>query len=109
MKKYTYLVITKVPLEDENGNFNPGNLYNPILYTERTDGKWEMNPKKMKGKKIKNCDCGVSTPNFDIGEILIVDESGREITGKMRKPSKWYVETECFDSLEKAITRSLAI
>ena len=46
---------------------------------------------------------------FYEGEILIVDESGREVAGLCRKPSKWNVEYEEFDNLEDAIKRARKI
>jgi hypothetical protein len=46
----------------------------------------------------------VRVPVFVEGEILILEaESGREIAGHLRKPSKWFVEYEVYDSLEEAI------
>lgn len=41
-------------------------------------------------------------PVFHVGEVLILDESGREIGYPGRKPSKWYVEVVELDSLEEA-------
>lgn len=46
-------------------------------------------------------------PVFHVGEILILDESGREFGYPGRKPSKWFIETEEFDDLDDAIRRSL--
>lgn len=46
-------------------------------------------------------------PVFHVGEILILDESGREYGYPGRKPTKWYIETEDFDNLDDAIKRSL--
>jgi hypothetical protein len=46
-------------------------------------------------------------PVFCLGEIVILDrKGGREVAGRMRKPSKWFVEVEEFRSLKKAIARS---
>ncbi|NUS02015.1 MAG: hypothetical protein HOV97_05560 [Nonomuraea sp.] len=45
---------------------------------------------------------GVRTPVFYPGEILILDESGREIGFPGRKPSKWSVEYQVVDSLDEA-------
>lgn len=44
---------------------------------------------------------------FHAGEILILDESGREYGYPGRKPSKWFIETEEFDDLSEAIARSM--
>lgn len=48
----------------------------------------------------------IRVPVFQEGEILIIDESGREIAGLGRKPSKWAVEYEVFDNLEDAIKKA---
>jgi hypothetical protein len=46
-------------------------------------------------------------PVFTLGEIMIMDsETGREISGAGRKPSKWDVECRTFDKLEDAIACS---
>lgn len=47
-------------------------------------------------------------PVFHVGEILILDESGREVGYPGRKPTKWYIETESFDDLADAIERAQA-
>jgi len=52
---------------------------------------------------------GIKVPAFEVGEILIVDETGREVAGHCRKPSKWMVEYEEFDNLEEAIKRAREI
>ena len=46
------------------------------------------------------------TQVFWKGEILVLDESGREIGGVGRKPSKWFVTCEHFNNIEDAIRRS---
>lgn len=46
-------------------------------------------------------------PVFTIGEILVLDsESGREISGAGRKPSKWDVDCEHFTEINAAIARA---
>lgn len=37
------------------------------------------------------------TPVFQVGEVLIVDDNGRELPYPGRKPAKWDVETEEFE------------
>lgn len=46
------------------------------------------------------------TPVFYEGEILILDEGGREIGFPGRKPSKWDVDVVEVSSLEEAATLS---
>lgn len=49
----------------------------------------------------------VRLPVFELGEIVILDsEHGREVAGRGRKPSKWFVECEHFSSLKMAVERA---
>lgn len=45
---------------------------------------------------------------FKIGEILVLhdDEYGREVSGMQRKPCKWFLKYECFESVDDAIARA---
>jgi hypothetical protein len=45
-------------------------------------------------------------PVFWVGEVLILDDNGREIPYPGRKPSKWSVECEEFDKIEDALARA---
>lgn len=45
-------------------------------------------------------------PVFNVGEILILNDSGREVCYPGRKPSKWRVQVEEFTDLNEAIARS---
>lgn len=49
---------------------------------------------------------GLREPVFNVGEILILDRSGREVGYPGRKPSKWDVRCEFFDDLDLAVKRS---
>lgn len=51
----------------------------------------------------------LSIPVFHVGEILILNEGGREISGLGRKPSKWDIEYEVFDMIEGAVQRALEV
>jgi len=44
-------------------------------------------------------------PVFGLGEILIIDSNGRTIPDG-RKPGKWDVECEYFDTIEDAVKRA---
>jgi len=95
-----FVVITKTPDITEEGNRAVSFLYKSY-------------------DKINNAKCyvvGISSvkplpkpvgivhvPVFDEGEIVICDDSGREIDGMKRKPSKWHINFTEFDTLEKAI------
>lgn len=79
--KLTYGVITWVPDPEKSD----GNLYTGFAY--------------QPGRVIHGLE------NFTLGEILLLNENGREFCGRGRKPSKWFVTCEEFDTLKKAITR----
>ncbi len=44
-------------------------------------------------------------PVFHLGEVLLVDEDGREVGGLMRKPNKWDVTYEEFSLVGDAYRR----
>ena len=48
---------------------------------------------------------------FVQGELLVLGDYEREVSGKGRKPSKWSVEYELFDfaDLDKAVQRSIEV
>ena len=49
------------------------------------------------------------TQVFELGEILILEGEGeREVGGRGRKPSKWDVDVEYFDTLDEAVECSRA-
>lgn len=46
---------------------------------------------------------------FELGEIVILGESGREIDGSQRKPSKWWIAYKEFDTLDEAIECAIKV
>jgi len=46
------------------------------------------------------------TPVFHVGEVVIMDASGREIPFPQRKPSKWDVDCEQYTDLGQALGRA---
>lgn len=46
---------------------------------------------------------------FVPGEILVLDDGGREIGGRGRAPGKWDVTLEHFDTLEAAAVRAAEV
>lgn len=48
-------------------------------------------------------------PVFILGEVLLLDENGREMFGKGRKPSKWDVDCQEFDSIDQALACATGI
>jgi hypothetical protein len=98
---YTFAVITKVPKVRE------GNEYDQILvegwdeaneeviyHLPKEDEKYSMVETKYVNAKL---------PVFHLGELLILDHTGREVTGVGRKPSKWSVEVKEFITLDEAV------
>jgi hypothetical protein len=113
-KVYTFAVITKVPKNNEEGN-----KYDDLLIRNRVKEADNMTMANACGyKSYKQCNAeeienipkkdiiDVSLPVFDLGEVLILDNNGREATGRGRKPSKWSVEVEEFNNLNEAIEYS---
>ena len=107
MKKIKIQVITKIPDVD----YDDGNLCNDLLVAniDKDNGTNCFRPfndtKSLtnKGPKIL-----IQQEVFSLGEIIIVGDDGREIGGKERKVSKWYVGYEVFDleEIEKAVELS---
>jgi hypothetical protein len=48
-------------------------------------------------------------PVFVLGEVLVLDGDGREVAGRGRKPDKWDVDCERFDSIDDAIARARSL
>jgi hypothetical protein len=95
----TFAVITSVAAHATSGN-----LANEIdLFVEGSDGSWvrlmDLEPHLNLAWKIR-------TPVFYPGEILILNEGGREHGFPGRKPDKWHVEYEEFATVEEAIDRA---
>lgn len=91
-------------LENNSYNYRNGELIDadrkpyPVTYDDMH--------KVLKGKKGYN-DLSFMVPVFELGEIVILTHrGGREVDGKQRKPSKWFVEVEEYRSLPKAVARS---
>lgn len=45
-------------------------------------------------------------PVFRVGELLVLDSTGREVSYPGRKPDKWNVDCEIFTDLDRAVTRA---
>lgn len=88
----TFGVITRVPDPEKDD----GNLASALVYRLPAEARMAV---MLRGR----------VPVFDLGEILVLDENDREISGRGRKPSKWEVDCEYFDNIEAAITRARAV
>ncbi len=94
-RKISYAVITKVP-----GKYEEGNEYD--RFVEASDIRTDMS--YPKGKCIHFPESFIIKDTvFELGEIMVLNEYGREISGRQRKPGKWYVDYKEFDDIKKAI------
>ena len=104
--KVHYQVITRVPDPDEDPTAT-GNLYDEVpLY--RIEGTGEMIGDEWTPDRVERRygSGSVLMPVFELGEIIIVNESGREAIGRGRKADKWDVSYEEFTDIEQAIARA---
>lgn len=104
-----FLVITEVPVADGTSDVsgflaaNDDNMsdelayeHNGILYIgEDFTDDITNGPSRWAKRQV-----------FYVGEMIIVNDLGREVCGHGRKPSKWNVKYEEFDSLEDAIRKA---
>lgn len=115
-KKYWFQVITKIP--DPNKG-ESGNLYHDVPYVEieePSEGNGWV-PPVASYYTVEPFKTLIKQPGFpmfmhpcfELGEILVVNEHGREITGMGRKASKWFVEYETFNTIDEAIARALEV
>ena len=95
-------VITKIPDLDKSD----GNLADDILVKGVNDGEVCYFPYKRGGRTREYIEIKVQV--FELGEIIIVNDIGREIGGIERKADKWNVEYKEFHlkDIEKAIRLS---
>jgi len=96
-----FIVITRADELDE------GNLYHATLF-KSPDGVLYVDvcPSKElleKGWRFRGF---ARRPCFTKGEVLIVDGHGREVAPPGRRPAKWGVRYEVFDTLEEAVRRA---
>jgi hypothetical protein len=98
-----YQVITRVPDPDLDPTAT-GNLYDAI-------GWWpDGGDYDYKAKAVRDYKRGsMWMPVFELGEVVIVNESGREVVGHGRKADKWDVGYEEFDDIEQAIARAIEV
>jgi hypothetical protein len=107
---YKFAVITKIPAD--------GNCSDELLVPRKFKTGWDSGG-EVEEELFTTIDnptaedvirmIRVRLPVFSLGEILIVNDIGREFAGKGRKPSKWNVEYEEFDTIEQAIDRAKAL
>lgn len=103
-----FTVITKIPVPPDSGNMYSGfgDIY---IETEQPDESNNWKGVIKRAIEILGVDIALSLrlQNFKIGEILVLDVNDRDMW--TRKPSKWLVETEDFDTFEEAFERAKAV
>lgn len=98
-----FVVITKVPNPDEGEG---GNLAAAGPFYQE-DPKDLLKCRDIDPQLAISIMINLRAAVFALGEIVIVgDADDRELVGHCRKPSKWFVETEIFDDIEKAVARA---
>lgn len=104
-----YEVITKLP-DDPEGNYRD-DILTPQTFIIGFDKDGDTTDTIYAPPKRGDYDKGlhVKLPLFELGEILLVGRTGREIGGMQRKPSKWGVESERYWMRRKAIRRALEV
>jgi hypothetical protein len=99
---YTFAVITKVP------ECKQKNAYDTVLVKDWDEFNEEQIYTMAREEDFNNPNSYINAklPVFFLGEILILDGSGREAAGQQRKPSKWSVEIEEFNTLDEAVSKA---
>lgn len=105
----TFGVVTSVPEAGSQGNLAS---FSFDLYQAPSDGSFggvltslaTSDPSQYVALMLT-----YMTPVFHLGEIIVLDDSGREVGYPGRKPSKWFITCEEFDNVEDAVARSIAI
>ena len=101
---YTFAVITKVPKVRE------GNEYDQILVEgwdeDNEEVIYHLPKEDVEYRAADTKYVNAKLPVFQLGEILILDNNGREVNGVGRKPSKWSVEYKTFNNIDEAVQMS---
>lgn len=96
---YTFAVVTETSPIDM--------AFNPEVYIQTGTGDDGLSVNTSIGDVFgMNVLFNLRTPNFVLGEILILDGDGREVDGSGRKPDKWAVKVERFADLDAAVRRA---
>jgi len=104
-----YLVITKVPEAPSSGNLA---LIHLDTYIETEPPHYHAPDGTFEGKytsMLEQIGLGflmLRQEVFQLGEVLITQDGERECVPPGRKPSKWNVEYETFDSIEEAVAKA---
>lgn len=99
----TYAVVTKA----EVGRGNLALAMPLFLDPQAKGGSYSDDPIPLR-EALGNpmIEMYIQTQVFHVGEVLILGPDGREYGYPGRKPSKWSIEIEKFETLDAAITRA---
>lgn len=95
-----YGVVTRVPNVEtgDAGNMAWSPVYQVAEQPSESNG--------YLGRVAPVFDLSLRVPVFERGEILILDETGREPHGRGRAPGKWDVDVVSYDTLEAAMAHA---
>jgi hypothetical protein len=96
-------VITRVPDPTRGGNMALALAYVEVAPGGPPDYMPTLVPA---GDVLGPVIIALRMPVFALGEILVCNEDGRELSGNGRKPDKWDVDTEWFTSIDDAAKRA---
>lgn len=105
----SYLVVTRVAAPETGGNMGLVIPYLQMAEPSALNGWTGMNVPVTRIPSLALYTMLWRQPVFTMGEILIVDDDGREVAGARRKPDKWDVDVEGFDLVTQAIVRAQEI
>ena len=110
MGAYTYCVITD-PGDADTGCYDdfaiPANGLKSIrgekIYTT------QFGPQALEDENVLHAMIQLRLPVFAFAELLVLGESGREVTGGGRKPAKWFIGYEEYERFEDALDRAMTL
>lgn len=99
---YEWIVITKVP-KDETGNWAMDGESRPAIQVRQ--GSFILQKPHLSEQAAAESLLGRMKSVFFVGELILVDLNGRELSYPQRKPSKWDVEMKTFpfEKVDEAI------
>ena len=101
-----YGVITELPADPRG---NSAMVANELWWDPQGEGGSYDDPLVPLHEKVGAGMLYIQAPVFRLGEVMYLNEDGRELYGQGRKPSKWSVQYETFSSATEACARSIDI
>lgn len=100
-----YGVVTRVPdpgVKGGTGNLAVGQVYVLTELPGPDNGFMGRVAPAWQALNIPGLVVAIRVAVFTLGEVLVCDDDGRELTGRMRKPDKWDVDVEWYPTVEQA-------